>query len=48
MSTFERRTDGWEVTSATNQSTGYCPWGDPGVHAALTCLAETTPAVASR
>lgn len=23
--TFERGPDGWEVTSATNQSTGYCP-----------------------
>jgi hypothetical protein len=24
---FERGPDGWEVTSATNQSTGYCPEG---------------------
>jgi hypothetical protein len=34
---FERGPDGWEVTSATNQSTGYCPEGNswPAVGRAL-------------
>ena len=30
---FERGPDGWEVTSATNQSTGYCPWACAAVGA---------------
>jgi hypothetical protein len=35
--TFERGPDGWEVTSVTNQSTGYCPEASswPGVGRAL-------------
>jgi hypothetical protein len=43
--TFEKGPDGWEVTAATNQSTGYCPepssW--PAVARALDRIGVTRP-----